>query len=192
MAPENEPNDFVLSTYQRMQQASKGLPYKQAWSKRRTAAENGEEPHDPGPATSESETTWKPPPGVPRSRTGVGKSYWDPQEVSTVFRGLVRRRSWEQPLSLGTIIAQWPEIVGATVAAHSEVESFHDGKLLVRADSTAWAKQLQLLLPQVEKRVADVVGHGAVQQVIVHGPERPSWKHGKYTVKGKGPRDTYG
>ncbi len=31
-----------------------------------------------------------------------------------------------------------------------------------------------------------------VQQTIIRGPQAPSWKKGKWSVRGRGPRDTYG
>ena len=40
------------------------------------------------------------------------------------------------------VFGRWAEIVGAEVAAHCEPESFADGRLKVRTDSTAWATQL--------------------------------------------------
>ncbi len=40
----------------------------------------------------------------------------------------------------------------------------------VRADSTARAKQLQLMLPSVERRIAEEAGSGVVEQLIILGP----------------------
>ena len=45
------------------------------------------------------------------------------------------------------VFARWPELVGEEVADHCTPESFADGKLVVRTDSTAWATQLRLLAP---------------------------------------------
>ena len=79
------------------------------------------------------------------------------------------------------------------VGAHSQAESFADGKLVVRTDSTAWATQLRLLAPTVVRRLNEDLGHGTVVVIEVLGPHAPSWKHGSRTVRdGRGPRDTYG
>ena len=83
-------------------------------------------------------------------------------------------------------------IVGAEVAAHCSPEGWSDGVLTVRADSTAWATQVRLLAPDLIKRLAEEVGHGRVVRVDVRGPSAPSWVRGPRSVRGRGPRDTYG
>ena len=88
--------------------------------------------------------------------------------------------------------ASWSAIVGPQVAEHARIETFEGHKLVVRTDSTAWAKQLQLLLPTIERRIAEEVGSGVVEQLVILGPVAPSWKKGPYVVRGRGPRADYG
>ncbi len=91
------------------------------------------------------------------------------------------------------VFARWPELVGAEVADHCTPESFTDGKLVVRTDSTAWATQLKLLAPAVVRRLNEELGHGTVTLLEVVGPHLPYWKKGpRSTRDGRGPRDTYG
>lgn len=143
-------------------------------------------------AVPEGYQGWLPPPGVARSREGTGKSPRDPQKLGAVLRTTARKMVWEEPLSLGLVSGHWPEIVGENIAAHTQIEALEEQKLFVRADSTAWARQLQILLPHIERRLEQELGPERVLQVIVHGPNRPSWRHGRYRVPGPGPRDTYG
>lgn len=140
----------------------------------------------------QSPPAWKPPPGIYRSKLGTGPSRFDPQSLDDVISNESNRRGWNRSLSVGTVIGQWESIVGDVVAQHCPVVSFDQGKLVVQADSSAWAQQLQLLLPQVQKRIDEVVGPRVVEQVIVRGPRAPSWKKGPRSVPGRGPRDTYG
>ena len=70
--------------------------------------------------------------------------------------------------------------------------SWSDGELVVQADSTAWATQIRLLAPTLLARLATELGAGTVRSVTVHGPSAPSWKKGLRSVRGRGPRDTYG
>jgi predicted nucleic acid-binding Zn ribbon protein len=71
--------------------------------------------------------------------------------------------------------------------------SFEDGVLTVRAESTAWATQVRLLVPTLLRRLAEEVGEGTVGKVVVHGPTAPSWRRGIRVAPGsQGPRDTYG
>jgi len=71
-------------------------------------------------------------------------------------------------------------------------ETFEDGVLVVRADSTAWATNLTLLVPQLLGRLEQEVGVDVVRRVQVLGPAGPRWVKGPRTVPGRGPRDTYG
>ncbi|MFZ1383723.1 MAG: DciA family protein, partial [Propionicimonas sp.] len=64
--------------------------------------------------------------------------------------------------------------------------------LTVRADSSTWAASLRLIAPQLVARLNDQLGQGTVERVVVVGPSAPSWKKGKRSVPGRGPRDTYG
>lgn len=177
--------DFILAAYERMKRTSAGLPARRRWKKKSGGGTAADQPEP-------TETGWQPPPGIARTKSGTGKSRFDPQPLGNVLGQIQRRNDWQIPLSLGSIAARWEVIVGPQVAEHCQIESFADQKLHVRADSTAWAKQLRLLLPQIERRIAEELGPSAVQQVIVHAPQAPSWGKGRYRVPGRGPRDTYG
>lgn len=90
------------------------------------------------------------------------------------------------------VLANWPELVGPEVADHVRVERFEEGRLLLRADSTAWATQMRLLQATVERRLREQLGEGVVESVQVLGPDAPSWRFGSRRIPGRGPRDTYG
>jgi len=106
---------------------------------------------------------------------------------------LVRDRGWDERLSVQRVFTDWPAVVGADVAAHASVEAFEDGVLTARADSTSWAKELQLLAPGLVRRLNAELGQDTVLRVDIRGPQAPSWKRGRRTVRdGRGPRDTYG
>jgi predicted nucleic acid-binding Zn ribbon protein len=78
------------------------------------------------------------------------------------------------------------------LAAHCRPDKFDDGVLTLVAESTAWATQIRLLVPQLHRRLDEVVGRGIVRRVEVHGPAGPDWRRGPLRVRGRGPRDTYG
>ena len=75
---------------------------------------------------------------------------------------------------------------------HATPSSLADGVLTVEAESTAWATQLRLVQAQVLAKIAAAVGDGVVTSLKIVGPSAPSWKKGRYHVRGRGPRDTYG
>jgi predicted nucleic acid-binding Zn ribbon protein len=117
----------------------------------------------------------------------------DPQPLTDTLGRLVADQGWELDLRVQGVFGRWAELVGAEVASHTTPESFADGKLTVRTDSTAWATQLRLLTPVVVRRLNEQLGHGTIVVIDVVGPHGPSWKKGRRSVRdGRGPRDTYG
>lgn len=126
-------------------------------------------------------------------RSGAGPDARDPQPVAGAIDRLVVERGWETPVAVGGVLGRWDQVVGADVAAHCAAESFDGGVLVVRTDSTAWATQVRLLAPTVLRRLAEELGEGVVERLVVRGPAAPSWHRGPRTAPGgRGPRDTYG
>jgi len=116
----------------------------------------------------------------------------DPQTLGQAIDDLVGERGWTQESAVAVMFGQWDQVVGASLAEHVAPESFDEGVLVLRADSTAWATQVRLLLADLHRAVDAVVGSGTVRSIRVIGPQAPSWVSGPRRVKGRGPRDTYG
>ena len=124
---------------------------------------------------------------------GSGPDARDPQPLGAALSRLVAERGWQEAVSVGGVMGRWDAVVGTDVAAHCRPETFEDGVLTVRADSTAWATQVRLLTAGLLRRLADEVGEGTVTKVVVRGPSGPSWRRGPRVAPGsQGPRDTYG
>lgn len=120
---------------------------------------------------------------------GAGR---DPSPLSDSVAAFIDDRGWNQVAATATVTAQWETIVGSDVAAHARPETILDGVLTIRTDSTAWATQLRLLLPQVRSAIEAVVGTHVISDIRITAPSGPTWKAGPRRVKGRGPRDTYG
>lgn len=116
----------------------------------------------------------------------------DPTRIGDAVDALLAERGWARASAAATVASQWAQIVGADLASHVAPESFDDGRLILRAESTAWATQVRLLLPQLRQAIDRAVGPGVVADISVVGPQAPSWKSGPRHVPGRGPRDTYG
>lgn len=117
----------------------------------------------------------------------------DPVTLAEVVGDMVRAHGWDERLTTQRVFSDWAGLVGPEVAEHSVAEALTDGVLHVRADSTAWARQLQLLAPALVRRLNEEMGHGSVVRVDVRGPTAPNWKTGRRVAPGgRGPRDTYG
>ena len=124
--------------------------------------------------------------------SGGSREPGDPQPLGEAIDRLLADRGWDVPAAVVGVVERWPEIVGAELAAHCRPEKFDAGVLSLRAESTAWASQVRLLLPQLHRRLDEVVGRDVVSRIEVRGPTGPDWGRGPLRVRGRGPRDTYG
>lgn len=101
-------------------------------------------------------------------------------------------QGWTTEVKLHHLLGGWASLVGEVNAAHSRPETFADKVLTVRAESSTWATSLRQIAPQLVARLNEQLGQGSVERVQVIGPHAPSWKKGRRSVPGRGPRDTYG
>lgn len=131
-------------------------------------------------------------PGLGDAGSGAKPSRRDPQRLGELSSALIDARGWSTEVEAAGVITRWREIVGDDVANHTRVEAFSEGRLLVRASSTAWATNLRYLTGDILSRIAEVVGPEIVTEFVVLGPRAPSWSHGIRSVPGRGTRDTYG
>lgn len=117
----------------------------------------------------------------------------DPQLLDSTIGRLIAEHGWGTDVRVHGVFSRWDHLVGKEVAQHCSPESYADGKLVVRTDSTAWATQMRLLAPNVVRRLNQELGDGTVTVIDVRGPQGPTWRKGPRSVRdGRGPRDTYG
>jgi predicted nucleic acid-binding Zn ribbon protein len=117
----------------------------------------------------------------------------DPQLLDSTIGRLIAEQGWGTDVRVHGVFSRWDHLVGREVAQHCRPESYADGKLVVRTDSTAWATQMRLLAPTVVRRLNQELGDGTVTVIDVLGPHGPTWRKGPRSVRdGRGPRDTYG
>ncbi|MGO1591742.1 MAG: DUF721 domain-containing protein [Ancrocorticia sp.] len=188
-AAERNGDILALSALDRARQAA--FAHGEVRTRRPSAAAAAKEAQDASEPLGDEVFT--PGPGWGDVGSGAKPSRRDPKSISMLLSRVVRDHGWGQRLEIASVAARWDEIVGPNVARHCAVESFgDDGVLTLRASSTSWETQIKALLATVDQRIAEEVGEGVVKEIKVLGPYRPSWKHGKYSVPGRGPRDTYG
>ena len=129
---------------------------------------------------------------APTEGSGAGPSARDPQPLADLAHRVVKEAGWDGSVAVGGVIGRWREVVGDSVADHCRPTGFGDGVLTVRAETTAWATQLRMLSGDLQRRLNEVVGAGVVDRIEVLAPDAPSWRRGRWTVQGRGARDTYG
>lgn len=110
-----------------------------------------------------------------RSR-GAASRERDPSPLSEAMRDLVAERGWEKNLALGRMRAEWPNVVGAQVAARSEPIKLEGGRLTILVEGGAWAAELALLGQSLAEVTAAFLGRDLVDQVaiVVGSPNRSS------------------
>ena len=116
----------------------------------------------------------------------------DPHGVGDVLDKLTRDSGWDEPLARADLVRQWAEVAGDDTAQHTRPVALSDGMLTVQCDSTAWAKQLQLMRAHILTQILQRFPDAGVTSIRFIGPDVPSWKWGPRAVPGRGPRDTYG
>ncbi|MFW7415350.1 DUF721 domain-containing protein [Demequina sp. SO4-18] len=116
----------------------------------------------------------------------------DPAAMSEAVDALLRRMGWTEQIEISGVMSRWREVVGDQIADHCEPLSFEEGVLTVKASSTAWATQLGIMSGQIRHRINEEFGREIVRELKVSGPTARSWTRGQRTVRGRGPRDTYG
>ena len=112
--------------------------------------------------------------------------------MSDNVRALLSRMGWTEHIEVASVTARWREVIGDQIADHCEPVSFDDGVLTLRASSSAWATQMQLMSGQVRHRLNEEFGREVVKDLRFIGPSDKTWVKGPRRVKGRGPRDTYG
>ena len=137
-------------------------------------------------------------PGAPRrprregQRSGSGPDARDPVRFGEMITRLVAERGWEDTTAAASVLANWDRLVGPEIAEHCRPASLQDGELVLVAESSAWATQLRLMTRAMTARLAERVGTGVVERIVVRGPAQADWRKGPRRVRGRGPRDTYG
>lgn len=169
------------------------------------AAETKSEPHDPTGLTlareiahavgagSQGRRRRRRPQTPDPQHSGAHPDDRDPKPLSEAMGRLVDSKGWSREINVHVLLGRWAALVGPTNAAHSVPVGYTDTILTVRADSTVWATSLRSMAPQLVAKLNAELGDGTVTRVKVLGPEAPSWKKGRLSIRdGRGPRDTYG
>ncbi len=116
----------------------------------------------------------------------------DPVIAGSSMNQLFENFNWGLNITKAELFSNWDKVVGAANAEASKPEELLDQELTIRCRSTAWATQLRLLESQILARINEEFPSLGVQKLKIIGPNVPTWKKGRRSVPGRGPRDTYG
>ncbi|MCB2412658.1 DciA family protein [Demequina sp. TTPB684] len=186
-APQEQPSDEPGASMPRKDAAAQA---REAMERARASArERGAARVSPQAARRRKEAKKEAADGGSPMPFGAGR---DPRAMSDNVTALLRRMGWTEHIEVAAVTARWREVIGDQIADHCDPVSFEDGVLLLRASSSAWATQMQLMSGQVRHRLNEEFGREVVKELRFIGPSDRHWVKGPRRVKGRGPRDTYG
>lgn len=87
--------------------------------------------------------------------------------IASAVEKLLGRKAWQNPVTCARVALLWPEIVGPVAAQHTYPDALSNHKLYIVCDHDTWRTELQYLKPEMLKRIAEVVGEGAVKEIFL-------------------------
>ena len=91
----------------------------------------------------------------------------EPGKLSEVLDELITTRDWKKGIAEGTLFSNWRKIVGDEVANHCEPITLLEGRLTIRAETTAWATQLRLIQDEILKTLQTHSEGALVEELLV-------------------------
>jgi hypothetical protein len=88
-----------------------------------------------------------------------------PQPIRSVLENTLKGLEIDVPLKSYSILGAWNEIVGATVAMHSQPRSIRNRILFVDVTHSTWMQQLQFLKPTLLEKVNTFLGEPLIQDI---------------------------
>lgn len=117
----------------------------------------------------------------------------DPVTGGDAMRQLLNQYGWQRPLEQASVLDSWATLTGEQTAKHTRPLFVDDaGVLQVQCDSTAWATQLRSIRGSILGTIRERFPDAGINEIKFLNPGAPSWRHGPWSVPGRGPRDTYG
>lgn len=115
--------------------------------------------------------------------SGSGNGARDPVRLGEALATTASQKGWSGAMAEGTIVSQWPFLVGAEIAAHVHPEAYlaQTRELVLVADSPAWATQIKLLQRQMITRINEHFGSKRVAKLVIRthaGGQRRAYRRG--------------
>jgi hypothetical protein len=112
-----------------------------------------------------------------------------PQSIRSILDQTLKSLEIDVPLKTYSILGAWNEIVGESVAGHSQPRSIRNRILFIDVSHPTWMQQLQFLKPTLLEKINDFLGDPLIQDIrfklgkisptIPVSPKTPSLKDEK-------------
>ena len=88
-----------------------------------------------------------------------------PQSIRSILENTLKSLEIDVPLKSYSILGAWNEIVGTTVATHSQPRSIRNRILFIEVAHSTWMQQLQFLKPTLLEKVNNFLGEPLIQDI---------------------------
>lgn len=85
----------------------------------------------------------------------------DPEKLGVLVPRVLEDLGLDASLRVLRVVERWEEAVGPEIARHCRPAALRDGTLEVEVDTSVWAQQLQLRVPEILAALARVLGEEA-------------------------------
>jgi predicted nucleic acid-binding Zn ribbon protein len=88
-----------------------------------------------------------------------------PQQIGGALQDILSRIDNEGHFEIVRLVRLWPEVVGEVIARRTEIMGlkFHTG--VVRVSGAMWIQELNLMKPQILRRVREAMGNDTVRDL---------------------------
>ena len=88
-----------------------------------------------------------------------------PQRLHSILEKTLKALEIDVPLKTYSILGAWSEIVGESVAEHSQPRSVRNRILFLDVSHSTWMQQLQFLKPTLLEKVNNFLGEPLIQDI---------------------------
>jgi hypothetical protein len=88
-----------------------------------------------------------------------------PQSIHSILERTLKSLEIDVPLKTYSIVGAWNEIVGESVAGHSQPRSIRNQILFIDVDHPTWMQQLQFLKPTLLDQINAFLGGPQIQDI---------------------------
>ncbi len=88
-----------------------------------------------------------------------------PQPIRSILEQTIKSLEIDIPLKTYSVLGAWNEIVGESVAAHSQPHSIRNRILFIDVSHPTWMQQLQFLKPTLLEKVNAFLGESLIRDI---------------------------
>ena len=88
-----------------------------------------------------------------------------PERVGDVMQAVLNRLDREGSFEVVRLTKVWPEVVGETIARHTEISHLKFHTAVVKVSRAMWIQELSLMKQQILDRVSAAMGNDSVRDV---------------------------